>query len=189
MKTKFSLILLLIISLLLSGCAGKTEVKPSPSVEPQSTSENEVYPAPKDTSLGYPAPQSNPSAESTPIGTPEKSQLIFSATPDPKKDFVVISNVTHNESGLETITITNVSDQAQDINGYSILIPSTNEHVNIMDVTLDPGKSYIIYNGPGAQEQTDGKAWLDTPALQKYGDEIILLNRPGRVIWTYIYYP
>jgi hypothetical protein len=185
MKTKFSLVMILIMFLLLSGCGGNTKTTQTPTMEPPSTSVNEAYPVPNESPNVYPGPQS----QSTSVNPPENIQLVPTGTPDRQRDFVIISNVFHSETGLETIEITNISDQTQDINGYSLLIPSTGEHVNIFDVILDPGKSYNVYNGPGAQEQTDGEAWLDTPILQQTGDEIILLNRPGRVIWTYIYYP
>lgn len=192
MKTKYSVFIFLILILLLTGCGGKTEETQAPVLvtQPSATSEvSEAYPVQSELLPAYPEPESGTSSTSTSGNSSENAALIPSATPDPQKDVVIISNVTHSETGLETIMITNISDQPQDINGFSLFIPLTNEHINIFSVTLDPGQSYNVYNGNGAQEQTDGKAWLDTPLLKQSGDEIILLNRPGRVIWNYIYYP
>lgn len=192
MKTNFSVLIFLILIVILCGCAGKSEETQTPSLAtqpPEVSVTSEAYPVQGEEISPYPEPQSGTTSQSPSGNPPENVQLVPTATPDPQKDVVIISNVTHSETGLETVIITNLSDQVQDINGFSLLIPSTNEHINIFDVTLDPGQSYNVYNGAGAQEQTDGIAWLDTPALQQFGDEIIFLNHAGRIIWSYIYYP
>ncbi len=185
MKNKFKTIAIFMLILLLVSCTGNTEKTQSPIIETKLPEVNDAYPIQSESS--YPGPQSIPSQSTLVI--PENVHLVPTATPDPQKDVVIISNVDHSETGLETINITNISDQVQDINGYSLFIPSTNEQINIFNVTLNPGESYFVYNGSGANEQTDGIAWLDIPILQQQGDEVLLLNRPGRVIWTYIYYP
>ena len=111
----------------------------------------------------------------------------FNATPDAVKNPVIISKVTHDVDGLETIYITNISNEKQDINGYSLYIMKTDEHINILDIKLDRGASYKVYNGPRAMEQKDGLAWLDHAILQQTGDDVILLNHAGRLIWDFTY--
>ena len=124
-----------------------------------------------------------------PTKTDQEQSNLGRVTPDPKVSPIIISNVIHDDNGLETILITNMSDEKQDIHGYTVLISSTTEHINILNVSLEPGESFKVYNGPGAKDQADGLAWLDHAVLQEWGDDLTLLNGVARVVWTYVYYP
>jgi hypothetical protein len=109
---------------------------------------------------------------------------IPTSTPDPIKDPVIISTV-DSIAGLETITVTNISDIPQDITGFSLLIPNTSEYIDFPETKLEPGASLKIYNGPDAKLMTDGIIWRDQVTLKISGDYIILLNRAGRALWYY----
>lgn len=151
---------------------------PTKTTDAYPVQQMEAYPSPllieeSDTELSIVGDIPNPSAE----------------TPDPDKSPVIISNINHDTNGIEAIYITNISKENQDINGYSLIIPSTSEHINIFNVILEPGDSFVVYNGKGAAEKSDGLAWLEIQAIQQPGDSVFLLNRAGRLIWPYIYNP
>jgi len=108
-------------------------------------------------------------------------------TPNPAVSPIIISDVTRDANGLETIAITNISDAEQSLANMTVLNPATLEYVDLpSDVTLPPGASFKVYNGPGATEASDGLAWLDEPALWLIGDHLVLLNQAGRVLWNYV---
>jgi hypothetical protein len=120
---------------------------------------------------------------------PQDAPGIATVTPDPINNPIIISDVIHAGGDLETIVIRNISDKAQDINGYSLLNPNTEESINIFSVELAPGGTFNIYNGSKAKDQTDGLAWRETPMLVETGDDVYLLNHAGRLIAHYAYYP
>ena len=126
---------------------------------------------------------------SFPTVPPLDAPGIATVTPDPINNPVVISEVMHAGSNLETIIIRNISGQVQDINGYSLLNPDTGESINIFNVKLAPGGTFNIYNGPSAKNETNGLAWQSIPVLNVAGASVYLLNHAGRLIGHYTYYP
>lgn len=141
------------------------------------------------TGCGKNASPSSASKTNEPGKKPNQTSLPMIVTPDPVKNPVIIAAVYREDRGLETIVIKNVSEVKQDINGFTLINTITSEHVNILNVTLEPGETFNVYNGVGAKEQKDGLPWLDHPLLNEPGDDVTLLNHAGRVIWTYVYYP
>lgn len=107
-------------------------------------------------------------------------------TPDPSVSPLVISEVTHTSEGIEVIVITNISSSEQNLEGMALLNPVTMEHVALPNVTISPGGSFKVYNGPEAGKITEGMKWLDEPVLRQSGDYIVLLNPAGRAIWYYV---
>jgi hypothetical protein len=174
-----------VILLLVSGCGGKP-VATTPLPSNPNITENQLnsYPVPP-----YPLEDSSSSSKSNnsyPVSTLSgQDKIVPSPTPDPSVSPIIISKVMHNDSNLETIVITNVTGEPQNISGYSLLIAETSEHINFPEIALPPQDSYNVYNGPEAKTQSDGLVWLDHVALKVNGDSILLLNRAGRMIWNY----
>lgn len=181
-----SITLGLICILLLVSCGGEPTIVTTTSLpSPGATEEiSESYPSP-----GYPIetqPAGPETSESYPaVPAPPLEEPHPSATPDPTVSPIIIANVTHQNDSLETIFVSNVTDVPQDIAGYSLLVPGTSEHINFPEMTLAPGESLKVYNGPQAKDQAGGLVWLDQVVLKIPGDSIILLNRAGRMIWNY----
>lgn len=107
-------------------------------------------------------------------------------TPDPAVSPIIISEVTHPREGIEVIVITNISNSEQNLEGMALLNPVTMEHAVLPNVTIPPGGSFRVYNGPEAGKTNEGIKWLDEPVLRQPGDHIVLLNPAGRAIWYYV---
>lgn len=184
---KLMLIMCLLMLSILPACGvTTTQETPIQQIIPTSTVDiNSPYPIQQ--MEAYPSPLIDESSAASPIIGDIPNPL--QDTPDPNKSPVIISNINHNENGIETISITNISEQSQDINGYSLINPMTSEHINIFNVVLEPGDSFFVYNGLDATEYPDGLAWMEQPIIQHPGDSIYLLNHAGRLIWSYVYYP
>lgn len=124
--------------------------------------------------------------------TPDNAGGLYSGvppvtdTPDPSVFPIIISEVTHNQDGIEVIVITNISNSEQDLEGMALLNPVTMEHVVFPKVVLPPGGSFRVYNGLKVGKVTEGIKWLDEPVLRHSGDHIVLLNPAGRAIWYYV---
>lgn len=157
--------LILILLFVAAGCARKMEA-PNTSVSPIATATQQ------------------PSV--LPIPTPFPDWA--TDTPDPVEFPIIISDVVRNEDGLEIIKITNISGSEQSLSNITLLRPATLEYLDLPDITLLPGETFNVYNGASAAEASDGVAWLDEPALRVAGDDLVLLNSAGRVIWTYVNY-
>ncbi len=99
---------------------------------------------------------------------------------------IIISEVTHPREGIEVIVITNISNSEQNLAGMALLNPVTMEHAVLPSVTIPPGGSFKVYNGPEAGKTNEGIKWLDEPVLHQPGDYIVLLNPAGRAIWYYV---
>lgn len=135
-------------------------------------------------------PPNSPNEENYSLPSQPLNELgISTVSPDPNNNPVIISNVIHDDTDLEIIVIQNISEKKQDINGYTLLDPNSGESINIFNVEISPDGTFNIYNGSKAKIQADGLAWLESPILHEAGDEIYLLNRAGRLIGHYTYYP
>lgn len=107
-------------------------------------------------------------------------------TPDPSVSPLIISEVIHLPEGTEVIVITNIGSSEQNLEGMALLNPVTMEHIVFPNVTISPGGSFKVYNGPEIGKITEGIKWLDEPVLRQPGDYIVLLNPAGRAIWYYV---
>jgi len=129
------------------------------------------------------APYPGNSQELIPPQTPDGNQPL--PTPDIDISPVIITKVTLSQDGLETILVTNISKEPQDITAFVLLVPETDERFYFPETNLNAGESVKIYNGAEAQSQTDGLVWMDHVALQVTGDSVVFLNKAGRMIWSY----
>lgn len=183
MRPKSCFIFFLTFFLLL-GCNSKPDTAPvstalqgaGTSAAPPSTG-----PYPMESEVAAPYPGNN--QELVPPQAPDGSQPL--PTPDINISPVIITKVALSQDGLETIFVTNISKEPQDITAFVLLVPETDERFYFPETNLDAGVSVKIYNGAEAQSQSDGLAWLDHVALQITGDSIVLLNKAGRMIWNY----
>lgn len=125
-----------------------------------------------------------------PIGVPGGSEPISTmehlatVTPDPLVSPLVISEVTRGKDDLEIIVITNISASDQNLAGMSLLEPESMQYLFLPEVVLPPGGTIKVCNGNCGTD--DGIEWLKEPALRESGDQLILLNQAGRVIWNYV---
>lgn len=152
-------LILLFLGVLLVGCISK----PKPTISPIS-----------------PLPISVP-GESEPVSTAER---LATVTPDPLVSPLVISEVIHKKDDLEIVVITNISASDQNSAGMSLLEPETMQYLFLPEVVLPPGGTIKVCNGNCGTD--DGIRWLKEPALREPGDQLILLNQSGRVIWNYV---
>ncbi len=108
-------------------------------------------------------------------------------TPDPAETPLIISSVKRSEDGTEVIFVTNVGETEQPLKDRSILDPQTMEYIDLPeDVVLAPGESFKVYNGAVTRGKVDGLVWREEPLLQSRGDQLVLVNQAGRVLWNYV---
>jgi hypothetical protein len=174
MRVKFPVIVIGILLLALftiSGCNSR----PQPTESPVS---------PLSTPVSTAAAQSTSTKE---ISSPSATSDWVTDTPDPAEAPVIISEVTRTEDGVEIILITNISSIEQSLKDRTILDPQTMEYVDLpQDVVVAPGETFKVYNGVRTPEETDGFVWREEPVLQSKGDQLVLVNQAGRVLWNYV---
>lgn len=127
-------------------------------------------------------------------GTPPPKAIATSAisdwmtdTPDPAETPLIISSVKRSEDGTEIIFVTNVGETERPLKNRSILDPQTMEYIDLPeDVVLAPGESFKVYNGAVTRGKVDGLVWREEPLLQSRGDQLVLVNQAGRVLWNYV---
>lgn len=105
-------------------------------------------------------------------------------TPDPLASPLVISEVMRRKDDLEIIVIANISAFDQNLAGMSLLEPESMRYLFLPEVVLPPGDTIRVCNGNCGTG--DGIQWLKEPVLYEPGDQLILLNQAGRVIWNYV---
>jgi hypothetical protein len=177
-----------VLVILLAGCSGvkapgSTEIKAEPNQPAVTNTVSEKN------ASGYPAPDENGAETAYPVEQPTpKKVVIITDTPDVLRSPMIISNVIKT-GDEEKIIIKNVTQQDQEITLFAILEVSSGENFHFPDYKLAPGATVMVYNGPGEINQKEGFKWMDHPLLAAQGDQYVLLNRAGRLIWTYVYYP
>jgi len=178
-----------ILVLFMAGCGGgKTPASPAVETQPNPTSA--LTPVVGEAGAAYPAPDEPGVDKAYPIEGPiPQNKLIITDTPDVMRSPVIISDVI-KQGDEERIVLKNVTKQDQDISLFSVLFQSEdNTHFNIPEYKLAPGATIVVYNGPGEISKEEGFKWMDKPLLVERGDAYSLLNRAGRLIWAYVYYP
>ena len=117
----------------------------------------------------------------------EKFKGFITDTPDPSITPLIV-RVTH-EDQLETIEITNISSSEVDISGYILYSVALEDRLIIPDTTiLSPGEQYYVYNGSSDQNRSL-IIWKSEFTVNNFEEQLILLNRAGRIIYYYTYYP
>ncbi len=114
-------------------------------------------------------------------------QRLPTVTPDPIISPVIISEVIRKKDNVEIIVLINISQFDQNISGMSLIDPKTMSYMFLPEIVLPPKGIFKVCNGNC--EVADGMSWLEQPVLREPGDQLILLNRAGRVVWNYVNYP
>lgn len=187
MKNISRFTILLVLFTLLSSCAQQStpDSQRTPSADLPSP-ETAVYPVPDDSleSSTYPFP-----AEQE---TQVPSYMVpgfVTMTPDANLTSIIISEVRH-ENDVESIYITNISSETKDISNYMIYSPELDvRKIFPSNLVLEPGESFVLYNGANLDSFPVEQRWLDTPILTEALDEVWLTNSAGRILYYFIYYP
>lgn len=186
MKT-FRRIVLLLLLIIVVGCSSKTTPAPqsTPTVAPASP-ELTAYPIPG-TSV-----EANPYPVQTGQETPVPAYMVpgfITMTPDASVASIIVSEVQH-EADVESISIKNISSTTQDISNYMVYSPKLDvRKILPSNLILEPGESFILYNGADLEKYPEDQRWLDAPALTDALDEVWLTNSAARIIYYFVYYP
>ena len=187
MITFRKIVLLLLLIVVVAGCSPKS------TPVPQST-EPAVNPLPELTA--YPIPETNIESNAYPFqtgqDTPVPAYLVpgfITNTPDASLVSIIVSEVQH-EDDMESITIKNISSSTQDISSYMIYSPKLDTRKILpSNLILEPGESFVLYNGANLEKYPEEQRWLDAPVLTEALDEVWLTNSAARIIYYFIYYP
>jgi hypothetical protein len=57
------------------------------------------------------------------------------------------------------------------------------------NLILEPGESFVLYNGPELEKYPEDQRWLDESVLTEVLDEVWLTNAAARIIYYFVYYP
>ena len=110
-------------------------------------------------------------------------------TPDADLSSIIVSDVKH-EGDVESIYITNISADTHDISKYMIYSPASDARKILPNnLILEPGETYVLYNGTSLENYPVDQRWLDTPVLTQALDEVWLTNSAARILYYFIYYP
>lgn len=187
MKTINKIVIILTLIFLLSSCTLQSTQEPQiDSTPPIPVTENTPYPI-TDNSLEN---------STYPIGTEQETEIpayqvpgFVTMTPDANLTSIIVSEVRH-EGNMESIYITNISSETQDISSYMIYSPKLDvRKILPSNLILEPGESFVLYNGADLESQPIDQRWLDTPVLTEVLDEVWLTNSAARIIYYFIYYP
>lgn len=107
-------------------------------------------------------------------------------TPDPKETPLII-RVTKS-SDVEEIRIINISTSPIDISGYLLFSEILEDRLILPEQTILESQDVLsVYNG---KKPINGAIhWNDDFSILNIEDQILLLNRAGRIIYYYTYYP
>ena len=187
MKTfrRFALLLLLII--IVAGCG--TQQTPAPQ-----NTETAALPLPEQTA--YPIPGAYVEPDAYPFESEQETPVpaymvpgFITMTPDASLVSIIVSEVQH-EDDVESISIKNISSSTQDISSYMIYSPKLDTRKILpSNLILEPGESFVLYNGADLEKFPEDQRWLDAPVLTEALDEVWLTNGAARIIYYFIYYP
>lgn len=131
-----------------------------------------------------------------PVETAQETQVpaymvpgFITSTPDASLSSIIVSEVQHKD-GVESISIKNISPSTQDISAYMIYSPKLDvRKILPSDLILEPGDSFVLYNGANLDKIPEDQRWLEAPVLTEVLDEVWLTNAAARIIYYFIYYP
>lgn len=187
MKTFRRFVFLLIFISLVAGCLSRQITAPQVTTPTMLT-------APETTT--YPVPNVLPELTTYPSEagqeTPVPAYMIpgfITMTPDASLSSIIVSEVQH-EDDVESIYIKNISSTTQDISSYMIYSPKLDvRKILPSNLILEPGETFILYNGAHLDEFPEEQRWLDTPVLTETLDEVWLTNAAARIMYYFVYYP
>lgn len=182
---KIALLLLLII--VVAGCSPKQTPAPQ-STEPAAPVLPEL--------TTYPITGAYVEPNAYPIGTAQETPVpaylvpgFITMTPDASLVSIIVSEVQH-EDDVEIISIKNISSSTQDISSYMIYSPKLDmRKILPSNLILEPGESFVLYNGADLEKFPEDQRWLDAPVLTEALDEVWLTNAAARIIYYFVYYP
>ena len=187
MKTRKNIVIILILIFLLASCT------PEGTQEPQ---DDPTALVPAAETIPYPIANQSLEGSTYPIAGEQETQVpaymvpgFITMTPDATLTSIVVSEVRH-EDEVESIYITNISSATQDISNYMIYSPEMDARkIFPSNLILEPGESFVLYNGANLQSFPVDQQWLDTPVLTEVLDEVWLTNGAARILYYFIYYP
>ncbi len=187
MKTRKTIVIILTLIFLLASCT------PKETQEPISETTATI---PAAGTTPYPIANQPLEGSTYPITVGEETEVpaylvpgFITMTPDAALTSVIVSEVRHDE-GVESIYITNISAETQDISNYMIYSPEMDARKILpSNLILEPGESFILYNGVNLGNFPADQQWLDTPVLTEVLDEVWLTNSAARIMYYFIYYP
>jgi len=186
MKTFCKFLLLVALTILIGGCKSQQTLQPQSQSTDMSFTEQNSYPVPNAIldSNQYPIQ----SAQETPV----PDYLIpgfITMTPDASLTSIIVSEVCH-EDDVESIYIKNISSTTQEISNYMIYSPKLDvRKIFPSNLVLEPGESFVLYNGANLEKYPEAQRWLDAPVLTDTLDEVWLTNSAARILYYFIYYP
>jgi len=187
MKTFQRIMLLLLLIIVIAGCSSKQT--PVPQITEPATS-----PLPEQTS--YPIPGNPLEINAYPVVTTQETPVpaymvpgFITNTPDASLVSIIVSEVQH-EGDVESIYIKNISSTSQDISNYMIYTPKLDlRKILPSNLILEPGDTFVLYNGADLEKYPEAQRWLDTPVLTETLDEVWLTNSAARILYYFVYYP
>ena len=184
MKTLKLLLILLFLGIL-TGCGAPALETAKPMVTLENPMDS-LYPIETESNINSAYPIDEPKVNGTPA---YMLPGFITATPDASVVSIVVSEVRH-ENEVESIHITNISSEPQDISAFMVYSPKLDlRKILPNNLVLNPGKSFVVYNGADTTNYPEGQRWLDTFILTDVLDEIWLTNNAARIIYYFIYYP
>ena len=187
MKTIKKIVIILTLVMLLSSCSLQSTQEPQSNTTPL-VPESGVTP--------YPITDNSTEGSTYPIPVQQETEVpdylvpgFVTMTPDANLTSIIVSDVQH-ESDVESIYITNISSETQDISNYMIYSPKLDvRKILPSNLILEPGESFILYNGANLESHSVDQRWLDIPVLTEVLDEVWLTNSAARILYYFIYYP
>jgi hypothetical protein len=187
MKNLSKFLILLILTILVGGCSSQSTSAPQNTATAESTlPEMTAYPVP-DT---YVDPNAYPfqAEQETPVPAYMVPGFI-TMTPDANLTSIIVSEVQHEED-VESIYIKNISSDNQDVSNYMIYSPKLDvRKILPNNLILEPGESFVLYNGADLGKFPEDQRWLDAPVLTEALDEVWLTNAAAAIIYYFTYYP
>ena len=187
MKTINKIVIVLTLIVLLSSCTLQS------TQEPQI---DQTALVPESENTPYPIADQSLESSTYPISGEQETEVpaylvpgFITMTPDASLTSIIVSEVRH-EDGVESIFITNISSETQDISNYMIYSPEMDARkIFPSNLILETGESFVLYNGANLESFPADQVWLDTPVLTEVLDEVWLTNSAARILYYFIYYP
>lgn len=187
MRTIKKNVIMLTLIILLSSCTLQSTQEPQSNAAPH-------MPATENTP--YPIPDNSLESSTYPIGKTQATEIpaylepgFVTMTPDANLTSIIVSEVRH-EGEMESIYITNISSETQDISNYMIYSPKLDvRKILPSNLILETDESFVLYNGADLESYPEDQRWLDTPVLTEVLDEVWLTNSAARILYYFIYYP